>query len=117
MADFMKRNNSVMSLKMPQVSSLAGATAFNRPVVEAFFFTNYNETVKNISSVLNFSVPSERKGVTVTIIGCINALVNSIPSVLISTYVHFKNYMLISAPPGTHETSHHSNWSNRDKFL
>lgn len=45
---------------------------------------------------------SGERGVIVTIIGCIKALRNSVPPVLIFAHVYFKICMLTGATPGTH---------------
>jgi hypothetical protein len=55
-------------------------------------------------------VKSGKRGVAVTITGCINALGNLVPAVLIFAFDNFKNHMLIGASPGTHGTSHSSGW-------
>lgn len=44
--DFMKRNNSVISLRKLQATSLARATAVNRPVVKTFFLENTVKTAE-----------------------------------------------------------------------
>jgi hypothetical protein len=63
------------------------------------------------------SVTSDERGVNVTLIACINALGSSVPPVLIFPRINFKIHMLNSAPPGTHGTSHSSDWLNSEKFI
>jgi hypothetical protein len=63
------------------------------------------------------SVTSGEREVTVTIIGCINTMNNSVHLLLLLPHVHSKIHMLNSGSPGTHGTSHSSDWSNGDKFL
>jgi hypothetical protein len=122
---------------------VARVTAFNRPIDEALF-TKYSETIgkHKLNPELMYevvkcglsafhnppivvavkggkqvgSVTSGEGGVTV-ITGYINALGNSIPSVLIFSHVHFKNHMSISAPPGTHGASCSSGWSYGAELL
>jgi predicted RNA-binding protein (virulence factor B family) len=115
----MKSNSCVVSLRKPQVPRLVRATACNRSVVEAIF-TKYSQSVEKyklgpkliynvdesgLSAVHNSpkvvavkeskqvgSVTSgERRGVTVTITGCSNALGSSVPPVLIFPWVYLKD--------------------------
>jgi hypothetical protein len=94
------------------VSSVVRATAFNRPVVEDFFIKYsqfaekhkpgpkliYNVDESGLSAVHNpvkgskqvGSVTSGETAVTVTIIGYIKALNNSIPLVLTFPHLHFR---------------------------
>lgn len=48
------------------------------------------------------NVSSGERRITVAIIGCIKAVRNSLPPVLIFTRVHFKICMLTGATPGIH---------------
>lgn len=143
LTDFLKRNRQV-SLRKPQATSLARATAFNKPVVKMFFDkyssvlqknklgpeTIYNMDESGVSTVHKLpkviaakgckqvgGITSGERGTNITIIGCINALGNSVPPVLIFPRVHLKNPMLNGAPPGTYGTCHPSGWSTGEKFI
>jgi hypothetical protein len=60
-SDFMKVSNIVVVLRKPQVPSVARATDFNRPVIEALF-TKYSETIENTTSVLKSFIKQIRVG-------------------------------------------------------
>ena len=144
LTDFMRRHQNMISLRKPQPTSLSRSIAFNKPVIAAFFekFTDviekhklgaqqiYNmdesglSTVHNPPKVLSVKgrkqvgcVTSAERGVNVTLIGCINALGNSIPPVLIFPRVNFKTHMLHGAPPESLGVAHPSGWSNSEIFL
>jgi hypothetical protein len=107
-----EKRNSAISLRKSQ--ALVRATAFRRSAVQAFS-TKYSEIAEKhklssepiynaeqggLSTVHNPSKDSKQVGHVLSgetrVIGCINALSNSIPPVLTLT-----NHMLINAPPGT----------------
>jgi hypothetical protein len=57
----MKISNIFISLRKPQVTSMATAIVFNRPVIEALL-TKYSETIKNTTSVLKSFIKADMSG-------------------------------------------------------
>lgn len=120
---FMFRHKN-MSLWKPQATSLSRATSLNRHNA-SFFFIKYKElmgkyhfTPENIynvdeSGISTVHTPSKiiavrgikqvgsmtsgERGVNTTIIGCINAIGNSIPPAMIFARLHFKQHILKGA--------------------
>lgn len=60
---------------------------------------------------------SAERGTQTTMIGCINAIGNYIPPMLIFPRVHLKEHMLKESPPGTVGAANQSGWSNEEIFL
>lgn len=60
---------------------------------------------------------SAERGQLVTLSCCINALGNHIPPMLIFPRVHFKDFMLKGAPPGTIGGANLSGWSNEQLYV
>lgn len=60
---------------------------------------------------------SAERGELVTVINCISAAGNSIPSLFVFPRVHFKPHMLTGAPNGSIASMNRSGWSNGAIFL
>ena len=62
-------------------------------------------------------ITSAERGTLVTMVGAINALVNSIPPFLIFPRVHFREHMLRGAQPETAGVAHPSGWMTGKNFV
>jgi predicted RNA binding protein with dsRBD fold (UPF0201 family) len=139
---FIKRHQN-LSLRRPEATSLARATAFSKKNVELFFtkytelllrfnFTSdriYNVDESGLSTVHTpmkvlapkgskqvGNITSAERGTNVSVIECVNALANSVPPCMIFPRVHFKNHMISGAPPETLGLATPSGWFNSEKF-
>jgi len=141
--DFMRRR-SELSLRTPEATSMARATAFNRHTVHEFF-TNLREVRSrhsyqphNIYNVDETGVTTVQKpgqvlaakgarqvghrtgaerGTLVTVCCCVNAIGNTVPPFFIFPRVRFTDKMLAGCPPGSVGVASPSGWMNADTFL
>lgn len=139
---FMQRN-PVLAIRTPEATSLSRATSFNKKNVTDFYnnlegalemgkFTpdsTYNVDETGLTTVHRppkiiaakgakqvGQVTSAERGTLVTACCAINAVGNSIPPFLIFPRVHFKDFMINGAPPGTKGVAHPSGWMSTDIF-
>lgn len=140
---FMKRRS--LTVRKPEKLSLSRKTSFNEHTVKLFYdnldevhskygpfppqrIFNVDETAcLTVQEPPKVVVPvgfgtlsnttSAERGSLVTMIGCINAIGNYIPPMLIFPRVHLKDHMLKDSPTGTIGAANQSGWSTEDKFV
>ena len=141
----MKRNSN-LSLRMPEATSIARATAFNRYNVD-MFFNHYNSiinrpnfqleprliwnldetgvnTVQGTSKILSEKglkqvgqITSAERGVLITMCCCVSAVGATLPPAYIFPRVNFGDHMLNGAPNGSLGLATPSGWMNCELFV
>lgn len=145
MAGFMHRHRN-LSLRSAEGCSLSRATSFNQHNVSTFF-TNLENILKrqpkfgsgmrifNLDETATKTVPGEshviaergikqvcrvtsaEKGTLVTTCAFISATGTALPPVMVFPRVHFKDHMLVGAPPATLGLAQPSGWMTAPLFV
>ena len=138
-----KSRHPELSIRTPEATSIAIATAFNKHNVGTFeklrrMYQEHNLTPERIYNIDETALTTSQKpqgvvaeagvkqvaqlvsherGETVTMLGIINGIGNSLPPCLVFPRKNFKNHMLFCALPGSQGFANPSGWMTKEIFV
>ncbi|XP_066583775.1 tigger transposable element-derived protein 6-like [Prorops nasuta] len=140
---FLKRHNSMISIRIPEATSLSRATSFNKTNIDNFFtkltsiIDKYKLTPSHIWNVDETgvttvqkprkiiatkgakqvgSVTSAERGSLVTVCVAVNATGNSVPCMFIFPRIRYRDYFIRDGPPGCIGAGNKSGWMTEIEF-